>query len=570
MELLRHCPQSELSVFSQKIREIPSAFKLEDGKVDDWLGGASYIAEFLMEKKLAHEIRVLGSHAVYLQVFQLFASRYSAKPSSQQEKLISSFVPSDSNQIIAYLSEAGRITEASRNAVHLMILPGKSWDWNPIGKSMQQRISSTQGMTQEELIGNLVILTYLNKRGWGKANLDFLCDNGWIAHHLAGLQSNVRTAALLMIPLFLHNYQGKSQPYPGQNSVAGFNFYKGILSNPKTYPNYISDFASWLLELDLVEELLIQPIANPITTDFVREALEAIAKIGEAVEIFSPLLPKHYPIIKQHMLQETISTLIRNCVAKKNLSQEAMSNAFSPEFAELYLEIFSNLPPEKRSELSDFLVKAIQKVDKNSWLQTFASQSALPTLLQKLIEDQCLVKLGQSFADALLEFASNVVEGRQVANPSVAWTKFLQCLSSAAKGTFLRNFRDEVLKVPEKPMQSTFTPFYNELITSGVLAEEADKVVRLLFKGILERSNINELRWMSKLLESNHGLLQKCEPESRHNLIERIKDARKASQKTPELRDALKQIAEFLQMPDEEQEVEGDTDTPLRDGDSLK
>lgn len=442
VELLRHCLDSELVDFSQRIREIAADFKLEEAKANDWLDGALCVVEFLKEKKLICEIRVPESNVAYLQVFRLLAVRYSAKPNSQQEELITSFIPSDPKQIIAYLSDGGRIMENSRDAIKLMTLPGKLWEWNSIGMSIQKRIGSPQSVEQQELIGNLVILIYLSNKGWGKANLDFLCNNGWIAHHLAGLQTNARTAALLMIPLLLYNYQGPPQQQPQLNAQGGFNFYKDVVSNPKDQ-NYIQYFTEWLLELDFVEKFLTQPIKSPVTSAFVMEVLKTLAQRSNAVEIFAPLLLKYYPELTQKMSKETISTLIKDCTAKKNFFQDAAKNPFSPALADLYLQIFSNLPSEKRSELSCFLVNAIKSVDKKSWLQAFASQSALPTLLQKLIEDQCPVRLEQSFADALLEFAANVVGGRQVAHPSVAWAKFLQCLSPADKGTFLRNFRGE-------------------------------------------------------------------------------------------------------------------------------
>ncbi|NPA80892.1 MAG: hypothetical protein GXO29_07600 [Thermotogae bacterium] len=137
------------------------------------------------------------------------------------------------------------------------------------------------------------------------------------------------------------------------------------------------------------------------------------------------------------------------------------------------------------------------------------------------------LNLGHSFADALLEWAKSQIrkEGELTEQQVEDFSKLPNALAKSSRETFWKNLRDLLIENADSDISKILSVFGTGLMSSGVLKEKADEIVRRLFSEIIERGLEVELQWMFQVFEKVPGFLQEVPTSSLEDLKERLEKA---------------------------------------------
>jgi len=169
------------------------------------------------------------------------------------------------------------------------------------------------------------------------------------------------------------------------------------------------------------------------------------------------------------------------------------------------------------------LTGSLQEIPKEKWKDELAKEGKLVKLLVTLIQKGVPVKLSGEFHDALLEHAKLVLEEEAYPEEFLdQWNKVFEALEEDYQTTFLRCLRDGLIKQPNKDGGSLLKLYGSQLLRKlEILEEKSDDVVRLWFKGILNRQNPEELSWLKQALNKAR-IYQNCPNETQKVFREEI------------------------------------------------
>jgi hypothetical protein len=167
------------------------------------------------------------------------------------------------------------------------------------------------------------------------------------------------------------------------------------------------------------------------------------------------------------------------------------------------------------------------------------------TLVDALVQEGVSIGLSKAFHDALLEHACGVLEGQYLPYKFRAGN-ILKALSADSQTTFLRNLCDKLIIKSDIPCASILKLYGEILIQSGVLKEEADRVVRLWFTKMLERQDKDELAWLEQTMRDQPEILTQSKSETQKTFRYEIRSALENVDEDKDVKQLVEAIAEMI------------------------
>jgi hypothetical protein len=457
------------------------------------------------------------------------------RPACRREEVI---------QCLQELGGAGKWNTATDRACRVMLMPDSKWNFDALVNSLRARLP-TQQLNVDE--GAAIIRTLFRLRGkmpGVESDLRNIMQNGWGFHHLHAAQSQnqpLAVASWLMAAVFFLPEAGLSGG--PVNTMSGVSTYRSIAGNPTAYSSVVECLWELTVELSSVSELL----AKRYEANTPRKLLETIvvrhAERLDAYSLFSPQL-----IVESfHKLAETLGAdatrrVITVSLEKGNLLPYLLQAGFSLERVALYRIV---LAAHDSAELREKLASELRELKKERWLEALEKNDDVINLAFDLLRSNVHLQVSYPLKDAISEIARRALSKRL---PAHVDTQFCSVLVSALTVEQLdllkRELRDTLINSTSSAgiMIGLFTPLVNDC---EILSEDADRLVREAFRGMLERLDPTELGWIAQVTAKCPDILKKCPQATRRELVERVRDIAKGVMKE-EVKPCILQLARTL------------------------
>ncbi|HWP92515.1 MAG TPA: P-loop NTPase fold protein [Thermodesulfobacteriota bacterium] len=521
-------------------------------RVKQWVKGTLQVIKTVHEagyKELIKKIfGVPGDASFYIEIMIRLREEVSA------EELAEYFTPKAEPEHIvdelARICNSGKLVEAHAESIDFMTKIGSEWPWKKLVNDLNQRLQGSNNLQTQEIAGCVKAMIYLVHREvipQAKANLQQLCTHGHLMHHLHKAQAgkDAKAIALCIFPIFDFTPTGNLQSQIG-NSAAGLDAYNVILTDPNSSKEVIEHLVSLILKFHKVEDLPTKVSTAPNTEPLVKAILEMIAQRDDTHKHISPsILINHYHYFKKTLSEDILKNLIKKLILKANLLSILTEHTFSEDLAGLYILAYEMGIDQEHTDYTNFLLDGIRTVQKDTWLQELKHEGQLLEIALRLAENGESTELTTNFLDALLDHARKIMDGQaQPVKFREKWSLVLSVLVDPSKQTFLRNLRDELINEPNKEIEPILALYGNELMESGLLDEEADKIVRHLFTQILTKRNLKELKWVQRAVNQRPRILEKCMSASKIDFQDRVRSALTEVEMSSEVRLEVEKIAQ--------------------------
>jgi len=381
-------------------------------------------------------------------------------------------------------------------------------------------------------------------------------------HHLnyAYEKGDYEAVSLCLIPIIEFVPEGNIQNQQGQ-APQGRQKYNQILGNNPP-EEIVAMFANEVREFQKVDELLEKAAEASNVKKIVSGVMESLIQQEDAYQhLSSSSVVEHYDLLQEMLSPESLQNLIRQLVKNSDLLRARVDWEFNANLSELYLQILeASQGEEGREAFIKFLTNGLRGLPKETWLEKLNEGDHLIALVIITVKEGISVELGKNLHEALLEHAKEILQDETT--PSGVdgdWGLILEGLSEIYKKTFLRDLLEEILKQADVMQIPILNLYGNALLKYGVLQEQADRVIRVWFTQIVDRSDVEEISRLAQIMNEQPKIFLQSEPETQQTFRERVHNAWEETG-DEQLRQQLEAIANLVDL-----ELERESSEPERE-----
>ncbi len=201
---------------------------------------------------------------------------------------------------------------------------------------------------------------------------------------------------------------------------------------------------------------------------------------------------------------------------------------------------------KKFSQFKDFYI-GLEKITKSQWLEALKKQNMIFDLLQILISEGTEnLNLKYPFSDALKKWAGCIIRNNKKIKSFDKYNELYNALDESTQLIFWRDLRNFLICISSYYELSPILNLYGKkLISSGVLSEEADKIIRKGFRNIIERKIDTEIKWMIDVLKKDGKFIENIKTPTLKDFLDRLKGL---SELPEDLQEQIKDIENRIEL----------------------
>ena len=484
-------------------------FEYSDGKaitsLDDTLEGLNSIATFLTSRKQEHALSVKeinASPSTYnLILYMILSKNYVG--------LIDNIKTMHNFKVlfedISIRISNGTFTDRQwANVFSLLYGKSGSLFYEDILINTTDRISSKE-ISLDELGALLHVCFVLHTNTNSNQYIDKLLDSGRIHHylHIAFSEKNFDCCCLCLFFIIGYNRLVKMPTTTG-NSREGFSLCKSIVtSTGDEYTPLSNTFASFLVEFKNTSFIFgLQNINNELKS-FKNKLISAISEFSDINSILCPDIVYTYePDIYDALYEKgKYEPFFDHYLGDDVLLNIAMKDEFTPKKASLYFILLNSTVPDI-TRYHDYLKHGLDRIQESTWNEEINSAyynifDLLSDLIKKGIEPMLKTNFFH-FVDSSIKALFDQEQINNKFTDNILY--FIKALDNDHQNTILVeilskliNYDDDYAEILDK-----FPP---EIFNSSAISEKKDDIVRVIFRGILNKEREYEFQWMLTLID---------------------------------------------------------------------
>lgn len=530
--------------------------EIDERIVDDWSAGLITFVQGMHKRSfgelLKKYFRVPGTAETYIEVLSHLEGE------ENLQEIAPYFIPSDSPEGILQVFENSventQISEKHVQALRIIVekkILGENLDWDSFINTMKLKILKDPNLPLSFVVHLFYILLLLVDHIASEQvtnAVNELSLRGRVFHYLfkANQGGNNRLKALSVVLLLEHNPTAKFQEN-WHNAGNGRQIFQNILNSPD--PNIVKDIADLYTMRSKLDPILKLPKTYTNTTKICRAVLEHL------VEDMSPLITSHifveeFPQFEELLSSKSLYQLTQRCCEKEDLVDIVQGYPFEEDKSELYLQILQACRKSSEKFLN-FLREGLHGLGREIWKDDFEVRGSFVEILLAFPEDARL-NIGTDLGDAIEEYISEAIndEEKEIQYSPEDFQKILNSLNLSSLKTTLRRIRDMLVEraanVELTKVLEILTPITFQVSGENLLLEDADDIVRRLFKEIIDNVIPGEMKWMLEILKTFPEILSKAKHESVEDLLGRIQRAKNSEELEEEEKKILEEIEKIV------------------------
>ena len=298
---------------------------------------------------------------------------------------------------------------------------------------------------------------------------------------------------------------------PGKAREGFKHLKQDIFNFPEKHFEITSKFIDILIiqeRLDLLEMIWGKTPDSKKWISYCMEILleRTTPQIKELNPIF---LSENWQEIKK-FLGEKWENFLAQIVKKTSLLDHLSNEEFSISKSNLCQEIIRLGENKRTRNFCNNLLDRMRKIDKDVWYDEFTNSSrGLIQLVDQLEKSKYEIKLGLQFADALIDYCSDLLKGTR---DRCIDSKVCSYIGIDSEKKYLRSKIFDLLNDTESIPAIFFTCFGSEIMDKDVLMNNK-KAVEKIFHNIVDQENKEGLKWLEAFFEDYPDLLSQYEPK---------------------------------------------------------
>jgi energy-coupling factor transporter ATP-binding protein EcfA2 len=532
----------------------------------DWAAGYMKVIRQLPPMVAGHAwegVGVPGRPEDYVAVLPQLAD-LTSYPETQGFLVPKHASPTQVIQVLTELVTSERFDPMTLQSVRVMLRLKLSWPWDGFVDALDQRL---RAVSPEVATKAAPILSLLALAAHGVASalkgIAGLGSGGFVNHHihLAAVAGDNDAMAALVLAQLLYNAAGDVTSHVGQ-SVAGQTLYKAVLASPDSHAAILDAASAKVEKTAQVETLIANAEGVAAAKPTVIRLLSRLLAGADGAELVAAQhFVANYARYAAMLEGASLTELVKYLMRRESFLDALVDHGFARELGPLYRTVWS-ISGTSAPTFEALVTTGLRAMDKADWDQEMV-QGQLPELVGAMAKAEVDLALGPGLEDALLDYGKTALGGASPRALACGWSAVLAGLSERARKTLLRDIRDELVGRPDGHVGSLLEIFGSDLLSSGLLMEQADEVLRKVGRAMIERGDVNELNWLERLLVEQPAILQSAAAETVPSLVDRVTDARSAANENPSLEPLLNRI--FIALGGKE-EVESTTESAGEQG----
>lgn len=452
------------------------------------------------------------------------------------------FVPSDQldpsgidtvvGELVSEVNLVAEHLEGIRLAKHVDSISGVGW--TETSDAVYSSLAWNNDLSDEELRVHLRMALVIasvydyedlqEKLGdnTGRANL---------SHHLQNCWSDGWGIVSLCVLLRVMYSADENRGANNGKATEGHNQFTDILGDSDNYESVVDGVVDLVQEFNIIWDL-IRASNQTRALDFVKSVVREISSRTDASAYVDHTVILGFPDI------------IGNALRKEE-----------ERFEKLVVEADQN----------GGISENLRNVERDEWLQKLKDESRLLDAVLVLSGEKEL-QLPSAFRNALHDHAEWVLDNQSPPTRlSEKWDRLLNAVSTANRNSFLQTLQRDLLSEADQHLSPVLSMYGDELIDSGIVADvsvqQPTETVNERFMPLLQRLNVDELKWLCNVLDSHPGLPEKVDDGIWKAFQELIGE--KYSEADGDVESLLKRIADAAEVELEEPEKEAPSDDEI-------
>lgn len=352
---------------------------------------------------------------------------------------------------------------------------------------------------------------------------------------------------------------------PG-NASRGTATCKKIYGNPEQYSPVCEVVADLAMEFDKIRLLLESHKENDTTRTFVAAVIRKVLEKDNAWKhISSEQLVSNFGRFEEMLGKETdaLQELVAHLVRDSNLSGELVEREFEPAKSRLYILVSrAERPAEEARIFRDFLLRGLRGVATEEWATALAHGGPLLDLLVMLVHQGEQIGLKNQLEDAMLGHADGLLDGSSEADVLAdRIDDVLAALAPAYRKGLPKRIMDKAST--DRPLKALLSVYGHLLVDKTLVQDAGERLVFHAFKGILDRLDPTELRWLLTIVSENPTLISDVSEPATQGFHDRLQTAyeRQGGEETVPalLRDIAEQTGVSIESEREDQKDQNET-----------
>lgn len=445
--------------------------------------------------------------------------------------IVELFPPSNGNAVVESLASdiaAGSVGPETEMDIARLNRVAPELSLDAVIAAVRARLEAgvvTDSAERETLLRLLMRLTQVDVSGSASTQARAFAEDGHAFHQFyeAITEGNETSAAITAILILMGAPTGVPTVQVGSSSSGSAEFLS-FAKAPESRVGTANLSAELTVEYWSVEDLITTATTHPELGSLAAEIVRRL--IG--TEHFSPeVFVRHFAFFRSHWrvdaLREALTQVGQAEVAAVLLETQLISSLL-PLVQDLLADEAS-LEANVRRSVAEHAVDFFDSLSKEDWASTVMKRSpalGAATLSAPLAPG----RLGTNLADALAVHAKAIMDGTAELPDDAQGVQLrmvMGLLQPQSRDTLIRDVRHLLVQKAEADLTPLLGVYGSVLSEAGdLLLEEAEDLVRAVFRGILSSDRVGEVKWMRSTLERNPRLLEMCSAGTREAFFDRL------------------------------------------------
>ena len=496
--------------------------------VKTWYSALEPIFESLQEQSLLHLLKdnlvLPGGADEYIKLLSLINNS-----ETDFKKEITKYLQSnaDQNEIVAAYSsllKPDKISIDLGQALYLQSLAEEEmgvdeWDWNNLVSQIKSMIKVNSNHQPEQIEAALQIMLVLCFKFEDKNAIELSIDpnfkNGLF--FLINNQNNESLLALITLSTILFN-PSKEISVNDNNVNSGLNVLNKTLSKPGEKTFIKKDFINYLIEFQLLGDFLDIQQGFEKLRSFSKFIINHVFKSEKALELINAgIVFKHFDDLYQAVDEESLTSLIEDLyVHEQNLVGRIIEEFITvPSNYREHYYFAKACPDEYREQYFEFLAEGFRNIETEEWLEHLTNETKLIHLAIFIQEKGYELNSSTQLRKALFDHFKEVYNGQiELTSQELKsnWNVLIDSLKNNDKATLLRSMKDFIESDTNSDGSvSKFGEIYDSIfIENEIFLDGPERFVRTVFSRVLNKKNVDELKWLKSLIKNAPKILKKA------------------------------------------------------------
>jgi len=453
---------------------------------------------------------------------------------------------------------AGRIAKEDADMVRLLMGVSGEWPWEKVVVAFKEALNASKNPGPEHILTGFSVLMLLQRISPEPKNAMIdIAKQGHLFDLIYRCKAPKHLEARAMGFLWAIAYSPVERPTesPG-NASLGWDLYQKLTQAPQDDEPSVQRMAQLCRQYDWVERMVLS-LEQETTKPLVQAVVRQILSDGMVDNTVDPaLFVSHYPLLDKICDDELLARITTALVERNEFLNRVREAGFEDMSARMYIAGLSTLDDIDGDDthstgFAEFVKNGLARIPSDKWLSYLCDENDIVALAIQLGARGIVLRPSMRLHDALVDHAKKLIDGTtRIERFAERWDALLSVLDEEYHGMLPQTIlSDIVLGLGTESLASILDVYGSHIL--NVLRDpssgqaDANRLVSIAFRHIMDRKNASELMWVREILSGVPELMDGCAETIKNDFERRVTEALRTEGLPEDVTRILKRIAQI-------------------------